>query len=302
MLQNMKEMLLAAEKGKYAVGYFESWNLESMLSVTDAAETTKSPVIIGFGGTFLFNDKRKIKENIFHYGAMAKAIAEQAKVPVAILLNEADNVAELVRALGAGFNAVMYMQDLKKAATLQHLIEVNKYLVPIAHSHGASVEAELGELPMADIATGKLTKGEKTNPDEAEYFINETGVDALAFSCGNVHLLEDKKFSLDLELIRKMRAKVKIPLVIHGGTGAEPSELKEAIKAGISKINVGTALKRVYIDTLKRELSNNTKIDPHELIGGGGGLDIMRKARENMTAEIIRFMEVFGCMNKAGEY
>jgi ketose-bisphosphate aldolase len=296
----MQKMLSTAEAGKYAVGYFEAWNLESMSAVIDAAEQTRSPVIIGFGGTFLFNDRRAIKENINVYGAMARAAADAANVPVAIILNEAGSVPDLIRALGAGFNAIMYMQDMKKAPTLEHIIEVNKYIVPIAHYYGAAVEAELGELPMADIATGKLTAGETTDPEQAAYFIRETNIDALAIACGNVHLLEDKKARLDLDLIRRMKEKVKSPLVLHGGTGADEKDIKDAVKLGVSKINVGTVIKRAYIDVFKRELSGGTKTDPHELIGGGGkDTDVVRKARERMTDEIVRFMKIFGCVGKA---
>ena len=111
-LVTMKSLMNHALENKYAVGYFESWNLEAVLSVIDAAERINSPIIIGFSGNFLGNDERRIAENIYHYGSLGKAIAEHSEVPTAFLLNEADKVSMLINGLKAGFNAIMH-QDPK---------------------------------------------------------------------------------------------------------------------------------------------------------------------------------------------
>ena len=91
-LVSMKRLMNHALLNKYAVGYFEAWNMDSILAVVDAAEKTNSPVIIGFGGQFIGSKKRTIKENIYHYGSLGKSIAENTKVPVALLLNEAHEI------------------------------------------------------------------------------------------------------------------------------------------------------------------------------------------------------------------
>ena len=297
-LVSMPLLLKHARENKYAVGYFESWNLESILSVIDAAEKMNSPVIIGFGGMFLDNRERLIPENIYHYGALGKAIAEQAKVPVALLLNEADEIPILVKGLKAGFNAVMYV---KEHAPLEHIIEVNKYLVRTAHYCGASVEAEIGELPSADISTNILSEGRNTDPDEAAYFVEQTGVDALAVAIGNVHLLEGRKSSIDFELLKTLRERVSTPLVLHGGTGVSGEDFRTLIELGISKVNVGTGLKRIFINTLRDYLNNNglDKLDPHDIIGKGGQKDMLCRARTAMTEEIISFMKLFRSENQA---
>lgn len=297
-LVTMRSLMRHALENKYAVGYFESWNIESVLSVIDAAERTNSPIIIGFSGMFLGNDERRVAENIYHYGALGKAIAERSKVPVALLLNEADKVSMLINGLNAGFNAIMH-QDTK--CSFEETIEINKYIVKTAHYCGADVEAEVGELPNADISSNTVIGGELTDPDKAAFFVEQTGIDALAVAIGNVHLLEGKKSDLDFDLIKALRKKIKGPLVLHGGTGIAEENLKEAIRLGMCKINVGTVLKRVFINHVETYLKNNniSSVDPHEVIGKGGKKDVLCGAREAMTEEIISFIKVFGSENKA---
>lgn len=298
-LVSMKRLMDHALTNKYAVGYFEAWNMDSILAVVDAAEKTSSPVIIGFGGQFIGSRKRTISENIYHYGALGRSIAENTKVPVALLLNEAHEIPMLINGLKAGFNAIMYEDH---DIPMPEFIEINKYLVRTAHYCGADVEAEVGELPDANLAANTVSRGQKTDPDEAAYFVKETGIDALAVSVGNVHLLENKKSDLDFDLIIRLRKKVKVPLVLHGGTGISPENLKEAIKLGMCKVNVGTVMKRGYLRSVQSYLDNHdvNNMDPHDVIGRGGELDMLSLAREAVTEEVVRFIKIFGCENKAG--
>jgi ketose-bisphosphate aldolase len=295
---SMHRLLEHARSNRYAVGYFESWNLESILSVVNAAERTHSPVIIGFGGLFLGNCERKVVENIQHYGALGRAIAEQARVPVALLLNEADQLPMLVQGLKAGFNAIMHQDP---ACSFEETIEINQYLVKTAHYLGADVEAEVGELPNADIALNTQNGGTLTDPDKAAFFVAHTGVDALAVAIGNVHLLENGKASLDFELIRRILKKVSLPLVLHGGTGIAEADLKEAIALGMCKVNVGTSLKRTFLAFIDQYAKQYDLLgtDPHEIIGKGGASDMLTGAREAMTEEVIRYMKIFGSENRA---
>jgi ketose-bisphosphate aldolase len=297
-LVSMKRLMNHALLNKYAVGYFEAWNMDSILAVVDAAEKTNSPVIIGFGGQFIGSKKRTIKENIYHYGSLGKSIAENTKVPVALLLNEAHEIPMLINGLKAGFNAIMYEDH---NIPLTEFIEINKYLVRTAHYCGADVEAEIGELPSADIATDTLSRGTKTDPDEAAFFVEATGIDALAVSVGNVHLLENKKSDLDFDLITALRKKIKVPLVLHGGTGISHENLKEAIRLGMCKVNIGTVMKRAYLKTIKSYFDEHEvdKLDPHDVIGRGGKEDILSVARESITEEVVKFIKIFGCENKA---
>ncbi len=295
----MTSLLRHALDRGYAVGYFEAWNLESLLAVKDAAEQAESPVIIGFNGRFLGNRHRRVQENINHYGSLGRSVAETARVPMALILNEASEPALLQSALDAGFNVVMHDHE---GCSLEQSIQINASLVRAAHSVGAEVEAELGELPAWQIGQNTLTAGMATEPKEAERFVELTGVDALAVAVGNVHILEGRKSKLDLGLLAQLRTRIRIPLVLHGGTGIDQDDLKAAIAAGICKVNVGTALRRTFINSLKSwfEKHNADLLDPGQVTSMGGEQDMMAAARADVAAEVVRMMLIFGSAEKAG--
>jgi ketose-bisphosphate aldolase len=280
----------------YAVGYFESWNLESILAVKDAAEQANSPVILGFNGGFLEDPRREIEENLHHYGALGRAIAEQARVPAALILNEASQVPTLVKALAAGFNAVMY--DHQKCSPEESLA-VNQYLARTAHAMDAEVEAEFGELPSHEAGTDLEWGGRKTDPRTAAEFVRATGVDALAVAVGNVHMLEGRKAGLDFGLIKELRKRIEVPLVLHGGTGIEPSALREAIRLGIAKVNVGTALRRAFLKALAAWFREHdpASADPNEATSSGGQDNALLAARRAVAEQALAMM---GSLGSAG--
>ena len=300
-LYPMSSLLAHARDHRYAVGYFEAWNLESVLAVKDAAEELDSPVIIGFNGGFMGNPARRIPENVRHYAALGRSIAEASAVPMSLILNEADDVELLVDGLKAGFNVVMHNHE---RCNVQKSIEINRYLAATAHAMGAEVEAELGELPVADARTNIVTEGQVTDPQEAVRFVEQTGVDALAVAVGNVHMLEGRKAVLDLELVATLAAKVPVPLVLHGGTGIEDEELREAISIGIAKINIGTLLRRTFVNSLRRyfEERDVEALDLNEVTSTGGRDDLLVEARTSMSKEIRRLIKVFGSAGMASRY
>jgi fructose/tagatose bisphosphate aldolase len=106
---------------------------------------------------------------------------------------------------------------------------------------------------------------------------------------------------LDFDLIIALRKKIKVPLVLHGGTGISPENLKEAIKLGMCKINIGTVMKRGYLKSIQSYLRDHEvdKMDPHDIIGRGGELDMLYGAREAITDEVVKFIKIIGCANKA---
>lgn len=298
MLYSMKRLLKNAEAQKYAVGYFESFNMDSMLACIDAAEQTRSPIIIGFGGQFLSSPKRVVKEDIYHYGAVAKTAAERASVPVAVLLNEADQIDMLYKGMNAGFNAVMYQKANEDFAdTLRITTEVCR----MAHYFGIDVESEVGELPTADVSTGTQSAGHNTDLQVAKDFVQQTGIDALAVSIGNVHLLEGKKSSLDFDLLEQLHREIDVPLVLHGGTGVTEDEMRKAVAMGISKVNVGTVLKRAYINAIRPFYTEMDldHVDTHKTIGWGGEADMICVGRKAISDKICEFIDLFGCAGKA---
>ena len=298
MIYSMKALMNHAEKNKYAVGYFEAFNMDSMLAVLDAAEKTDSPVIIGFGGQFIGSKKRAVKENVYHYGALAAEAAKRSKVPCAVILNEADDIDMVYQGMNAGFNAVMYQTP---GEDFEDTVRITREISKIAHYLNIDVESEVGELPRADIKYDTQTIGSNTDVEQAKYFVRETGIDALAVAIGNVHLLEGKTATLDYELLKKLHSEISVPLVLHGGTGVSVEDMRKAIAFGISKVNVGTVLKRDYINALKQyygsyDLEN---MDPHSIIGRGGSDDILSVGRAAISDKVSEFIEMFGSSGMA---
>jgi ketose-bisphosphate aldolase len=298
MLYPMKRLLRHAEEHQYAVGYFEAFNMDCMLAVLTAAEQSDSPVIIGFGGQFVGSKKRTVKENIYHYGAVAAEAAKRSPVPCAVILNEADDIDMVYQGMNAGFNAVMYQ---KPGEDFDETVRITREICCIAHYLDVDVESEVGELPCADIATDTQSDGSKTDIEQALRFVEETGVDALAVAIGNVHLLEGKTASLDFGLLKQLHAAIPVPLVLHGGTGVSADEMKRAIAAGITKVNVGTVMKREYINAIKAyyDSYNPEKMDPHCIIGWGGGEDMLAAGRSAITNKVKEFIDMFDSAGKA---
>ena len=295
---SMNTLLHKAQKENYAVGYFESFNMDSLFGVLDAAEDCSSPVIIGFGGQFLSSGERDRIDSIYPYGALAREAARQAKVPVAVILNESNREDMIYRAMNAGFNTVMYQ---KQGESMDDTLRITKEICRVAHMLDIEVESEVGELPNADIGSGTCSAGSYTDVEQAVNFVAHTGVDALAVSVGNVHLLEGKKAAIDFDLLACLRENVPVPLVLHGGTGVAPDEMQKAIAMGVCKINVGTVLKRAYINAVGRFYTekNLEKIDPHVTIGWGGENDMISSGRKAIADKTAEFMTLLGSVGKA---
>ncbi len=289
-MEPVPEMMQAARSGEYAIGYFESWSIETLQGVIDAAETSRSPVIIGFNGEFLSRDGRLEPERLSVYAALAVAAAESAKVPCGLIFNECAQDDWVEEAVSLGFNLVMPADA--HAPPDEYRGRVAR-LTAIAHEHGVAVEAELGELPYGNSGNGALT-----DPDEAAAFVETTEVDLLAVSAGNVHVKLEGRQALDLEHLQIIADKVNIPLVLHGGSGIDDESLKRAIHVGVTKINYGTCLKQTYLAALRSKLDTD-QADPHELLGMGGDPDIMVAGRRAVRDEVLRRMNVIGCGSRA---
>lgn len=299
MLVSIHDLMKNAVRDKYAVGYFEAWNLESMLAVLDAAVETHSPIIIGFNGDFVLNPERLDPMDVRVLAAMAKAAAASVGIPVGLLLNETGDYEALERCLDLGFTGVMPrspgIEDEQYAADVAALVKK-------AHAKGIWVEGELGLLPTSiDGTTLRMEEGNLTDPDEAATFVERTGIDALAVSIGNVHHLVGETSGVDLELVQRISRKVGIPLVVHGGSGLDKSQLQQLVQAGMAKLNVGSCFKEAFMDAMDRALRYDgpQHLDPHMLLGTGGQFDIMTAGRLAMKEACITFLEKIGCCGKA---
>ena len=294
-LEAVGPMIRRAVASGYAIGYFESWNLESMQGVVDAAEQTSSPIILGFNGAFL-SSPRDLPERLQLYAALGRAAAESSSVPCALIFNECPRDDRVVEAIGAGFNLVMLADP---DAPLADYIARVAAITSAAHAVGVAVEAELGELPCGSAGGDSLQRrGNATDPTAAAEFVAATGVDLLAVSVGNVHIRTSGQGGLDLGLLEEIHRRVPVPLVLHGGTGIAPESLRAAIRLGVAKVNFGTYLKQRYLEAVRAALAPDC-LDPHRLLGMGGTEDVLVAGRRAVRDAVLERVDVLGCRGTA---
>ena len=284
MLISFKQLLNDALSGGYAVGYFESWDVYSLEAVLEAAEAENAPVILGFGGVMMepgWLDGGGLER----LAALGLETARSAKVPVAFLLNEVTTFDQIQRGLRAGFNAVMLDSS---ALSYADNVQVTRQIVQVSHEVGAAVEAEFGELPDASGEMGGST-GHLTDPAQAARFVDETGIDALAVSIGNVHTLTHGKAAIDWTRLAAIHQAVPLPLVIHGGTGFPDEAIPQAIALGVAKFNYGTVLKRAFLEGVAAAVrSLPTEVGYHQVVGSRKEADILQQGKVRMRDEVRR--------------
>lgn len=231
MLVNLNDVLTPA--GGYAVGLFNTVNLEMARGVLAAAEEQNAPVIIGTA------------EVLLPYGPLEELswlllpMARRAKVPVVVHLDHGLHYETCRRALELGFTSVMY--DCSTDPYEENVRKVRE-MVELAHSYGATVEAELGHVgdnPAEDSAPVS-PEACYTSPEEARDFVEKTGVDALAVAVGTAHGAYRFPPKLDFDRISRIAQAVHVPLVLHGGSGLSDDDFREAIRRGIAKVNIFT--------------------------------------------------------------
>jgi ketose-bisphosphate aldolase len=293
-LEPIPEMMQKARDGGYAVGYFESWNLESLYGVVEAAEHAEAPVIIGFNGAFLSGSKRTAPERLSWYGGLGRAAANDAGVPCGFIFNECPEDEWTKAAVTAGFNLVM---PADAEASSADYVERVHAIAEYAHERGVAVEAELGELP-AGLPAFAHGPGEATDPEQARDFVRAAGVDLLAVSVGNVHVSLGGSAALDLDRLRSIRRVVDIPLVLHGGTGIAENSLRQAIALGVAKVNYGTGLKQRYLAAIRRALAVDEQ-NPHALLGMGGPEDAMIAGRRAVREAVLERLPALGSAGRA---
>jgi len=292
-LEPIPEMMAAARRHGYAIGYFESWSIDSLCGVIDAAEASHSPVIIGFNGEFLSHPRRVVAERISLYGALGRAAAEASGVPCGFIFNECAQDDWTKAAVTAGFNLVM---PADAAAPLDEYTSRVADIAALAHRNNVAVEAEIGELPSE--APGSSHAGAATEAAEAKALVEKTGIDLLAVSVGNVHISLTGKHHLDLERLAAIQQAVDLPLVLHGGTGISADSLQKAIALGVAKVNFGSYLKQRYLAALRKALALDEP-NPHALLGLGGEHDLLVVGRDTVREAVLERMPVLGSTGRA---
>ncbi len=292
------DLMAAAERGRYAVGYFESWNLESLQAVADAAETMRSPVLLGFSGIYLHHPKRLAAEHLSYYGALGNEACRQLSVPAALVFNESPHLERVLEAIELQFGLVMFSDD---ALPFDKLGEVVGRVVRKAHASGSAVEAEVAALPGVQEELLAVPDERKlTDVYQAREFVKRTGVDALAVNVGQVHVHGREEIRLDLDRLAELRREIPVPLVLHGGTSIHRRDLSDAIGLGVRKVNVGSVLKRSYFEALRQSAASvHGGYNPYEVIGSGLKEDVLVPGRLALQKVVENLMRLFGSAGKA---
>ncbi len=287
-----RELIRDAERGRYALGYFESWDLPSLQGTIDAAEAACAPVILGFNGEFLSHPSRLAAERLELYARLGTAAAATARVPCGLIFNECPDDEWTIRALRQGFTIVMPVAGER---TIEDYARATERIVALARDYEVAVEAELGTLPHGPAGTA----GSTTDPESAARFVARTGVDLLAVSVGNIHIAASETNDLDLDLLRALRDATPAGLVLHGGTGLGETAIRSAVAAGVVKVNYGTYLKRAYLAALREHAPRGPIANPHMVLGMGGADDLLVRLRDAVRDAVLSRIDWLGCAGKA---
>lgn len=290
-----------AAQDNYAVGYFECWNLESMMAVVDAAVATRSPVLLGFSGIYLPHPDRLRTEPPSIYAVQGLELCRQVPVPAGLVFNESPYLDQVLQAIKDGYGLVMFSRE---DITLDEQIEIVQQVVSTAHALDCAVEGEAMALLGVGGDLQKMPeKPPMTHPDTACKFIDQTGVDAFAVNIGQLHLHGRRKVRLDLELLSALNEAIDIPLVLHGASSVHDDDIKQSLEYGIRKINVGSILKQTVFEATKTAISNTPDIyNPYEVLGSGFNNDVLMAGRIALQEKVEQLMILFGSAGKADSF
>ena len=292
MLVNATRMLKLAHDGHYAVGHFNINNLEWTKAILLEAQAQNSPVILGVSeGAGKYMGGFKV------VAAMVKALDESLGITVPVALHLDHGSYEGVKkCIEAGFTSVMFDGS---SLPFEENIAKTRELVNLAHDKGLSIEAEVGAIGGTE--DGITADGEVADPEECKK-IAALGIDFLAAGIGNIHGLYPKDWTgLHIDaLINIQNATGGIPLVLHGGTGIPDDQIKEAIKHGMSKINVNTDCQLVFAQATK-EYCLAGKADPtaDNKSKGYDPRKLLKPGFEAIRAKVKEKMDLFGSTGKA---
>ncbi|MBC7330320.1 class II fructose-bisphosphate aldolase [bacterium] len=283
-LVNLSELLKDAEERRYAVGGFVLVNLEWVKAVAEAAKRKLSPLSLCVA---------QVHFDFVDMEALAPAIHQAAKelpVPVAVHLDHGKSIDAIMRAIKCGFTSVMFDgSDLP----FEENVEMTKRIVDFAHSVGVSVEAELGAVGGG---YGKAEGGEApppellTDPLQAAEFVRRTNCDALAVAIGTVHGKYKGKPKLDFERLKKIKELTNVPLVLHGGSGIPPEDVKRAIELGVRKINIYYDMQRLATERIRALVNRDGDSVTYP--------DIMSACKEGVREAVEYYMDIFGSTGK----
>jgi fructose-bisphosphate aldolase, class II len=274
-LASTADLVASAARDRRGVGAFNVVQLEHAQAIVVGAAQADAPVIL------------QVSQNTVRYHggleplALATlAVARQAAGPVAVHLDHAETPELVDEAVRLGVGSVMFdASRLPYEANVAATAEV----AARCHAAGVWVEAELGEVGGKH---GAHAPTARTDPAEAAEFVAATGVDALAVAVGTSHAMLTRDARLDFDLIERLAARVPVPLVLHGSSGVSEADLRRAVAAGITKVNIATRLNHAFTVAVRASLAEDPSlVDPRRYLG---------PAREAVAAEACRLLRVLG--------
>lgn len=282
-LVSMNEFLPAAKAGKFAVGQFNMNNLEFAQAIVEAAIEEKSPFIFG------------VSEGALKYMgmeftvALAEAAAKKSGLPIALHLDHGSSFEVAMQCIRAGFSSVMFDGS---HYSYEENVRLTKEVVKAAHAMGVSVEGELGTIGgveddiSVDEADANLAK-----PEEAIRFYEETGVDCVAIAVGTAHGMYTAEPNIRYDIIEQVAKAIPVPVVLHGGSGVPDADIRQAVAAGVGKINVNTENQVACTQAVRDVLNKDAKVyDPRKYLV---------PARKAMIEVVRSKIQLFGSSNKA---
>ena len=272
-LATLSDVLRPALSGGYAVGGLVTLGWEDMRAYTEAAQSLGAPLILQAGPSCREHTPLPVLGHMFRH------LAESVDVPVVAHLDHGYTYEECKIALESGFTSLMFDGSRKP---LNQNIDETAAIAEMAHAAGISCEGEIG---FVGYTNGDTSTG--TDPDEAAHFARDSRVDAMAISCGNVHLQENKQGGLDIERIKAIEAVTDLPLVIHGGSGVPVAQRRLlAAESRICKFNIGTELRMAFGHALRAAVTaDDTRFDR---------VQILRDTADPVREAATRVLEAFG--------
>jgi fructose-bisphosphate aldolase class II len=242
-LASTADIVAAAVRSRHGVGAFNVTQLEHAEAITSGAAAAPAAVIL------------QLSENAVRYHggleplALATlAIARRAAGPVAVHLDHAQSPALVREAVRLGLASVMF--DASRLPYQENLAATAE-VAAHCHAHGVWVEAELGEIGGKD---GVHAPRARTDPEEAASFVAATRVDALAVAVGTSHAMPTRDATLDFDRIAELRARLAVPLVLHGSSSVPDADLARAVAAGMTKVNIATHLNRTFTAAVRARI------------------------------------------------
>lgn len=287
MITSVKEILTKAKEGGYAVGAFNTVNLETTRAIVEAAKETKSPIII------------QITESTMEYAGgrgiyhLIKNEAEfyAPEIPIGIHLDHGKSFEAIKHVIEIGLISVMYDGSRKK---YEDNLSMTTEIADFCHQKEVAIQGELGSVPYLGESSsmGDVDWDEwMTDPKQAKDFVEKTKIDALAVAIGNAHGFFKERSQPDYDRLQKIHEIVSVPLVLHGASDWESEKVKKVIERGISCFNVDTAIRMAFINSLIKSIDEHGEMsfDVRKVLG---------KARDEAKEEVKKKIEMFGSAGK----